>query len=147
MAIYIQPATAEHVDAICDIMRECVEALERPEFFVDDEREEMARRADGDEGFILLARCGADIAGFLMIDIPGVAERNLGRDLGWPEEWLDSAAHIDTACVRPAHRGLGLQKKLVAEAEARLRDMGIVRYLATIHPENVASLASMRALG
>lgn len=82
-----------------------------------------------------------------MTDIPGLGEKNLGRDLDWPADVLEKCAHIDSVCVRPAFRGHGLQKRLGILAEQRLKEMGIERLLATVHPENAASLRSMLTLG
>lgn len=146
MDFVIEQATDKRIPVIHDIMRECVAALPDPEYFVEDTPETIAERlAQG--GFALLARHDDAIAGFLLVDLPGKAERNLGRDLGWAEEELTKSAHIDIVCVRPAYRGHGLQKRLVAEGEKELPRRGIVHSLATVHPGNAASLSSMLALG
>lgn len=139
-------AGPEDVPVVHEIMRETVAALPRKEFFVDDDREYLEDHIERD-GFTLLALHGADCAGFLMVDLPGHKEKNLARDLGWPADLLDKCAHIDSVCVRPAYRGNGLQKLLVREGEARLTEMGIPHFLATVHPENAASLKSLLALG
>ena len=146
MDVDIQLATADDVAIIHAIMQETVANLERREFFVDDDQGYLERHID-QAGFVLLARNGPDCLGFLMVDLPGEGENNLGRDLGWPVATLGQCAHIDSVCVRPAFRGHGLQKRLVGDAEARLERMGIIHFLATVHPDNIASLASMRALG
>ncbi len=145
-AITIRPATATDLPVVHDIQREAVETIEREEYFVDTDREFLENHLERD-GFILVAMAGDECAGFVLVDLPGRAEENLGRDLGWPEDALDISAHMDTVCVRPAFRGHGLQKRLVRAAEERLAGMGFTRFLATIHPDNVASLYSMLGLG
>lgn len=146
MDFIFEPIVPDHIPIICDIMRECVAALPRREFFVDDPPEAIAERLDAG-GFGLLARCGDEVAGFLLVDVPGEAERNLGRDLGWPVAELSRSAHVDIVCIRPAYRGHGLQKRLVADGEVEMRRRGLAHSLATVHPENIASLSSMLALG
>lgn len=146
MDFVIQRASSEDVAEIDAIMRETESRLPRREFFVADDWEYVERHID-EEGFSLLARHDGECAAFLIIDLPGGDEKNLGRDLGWPADVLKRCAHIDSVCVRPAFRGRGLQKRLVEDAEIRLEGMGITRYLATVHPENTASLKSMLALG
>ncbi len=146
MDFTIRPAGYEDVPVVHKIMQETVAALARKEFFVDDDREYLENHIERD-GFTLLAMHGAECAGFLMVDLPGDQEKNLARDLGWPADALDKCAHIDSVCVRPAFRGHGLQKRLVYEGEKRLVEMGIPHFLATVHPENAASLKSLLALG
>lgn len=145
MEFVIERTAEEQVNVMHSIMRECVAALSRKEFFVDDTPEVIAERLQNG-GFGCIARHGDEIAGFLLVDLPGEAARNLGNDLGWPKEERLKSAHVDTVCVRPAFRGHGLQKRLVAEGEKEMRRRGVVHSLATVHPDNVASLSSMLAL-
>ncbi len=144
--IIIRLGTAADIPLVLDVQREAVETIERKEYFVETDREFLENYLNHSL-FIYLFMAGEDCAGFALIDLPGLHERNLGRDLGWPDNALAKSAHIDSVCVRPAFRGKGLQKRLVRAAEERLRGMGITRFLATIHPDNAASLSSMLALG
>lgn len=139
-------AQALHIPLVCEIMRETVSALSQRDYFVPDDEAYVERHIER-EGFTLLAWHQSECAGFLITDIPGLDERNLGRDLGWPDEALEKCAHIDSVCVRPAFRGHGLQKRLGVLAEQQLKDMGVESLLATVHPDNAASLRSMLALG
>lgn len=145
MEFAIEPVRHEDIPVARSIMEECVAALSNRDFFVDDQPEAIAERLDA--GFALFARHDGEAIAYLMIDIPGEDGRNLGYDLGWSGEELLRSAHIDSACVRPAFRGHGLMKRLVSEGEKEMRRRGIVHGLATVHPDNVASLSSMLALG
>lgn len=133
------------VDAVMAIMAEATEGVGK-EWFVADSREEVADRLAGG-GVGLFAVCDGVRAGFLVVDLPGEAPRNLGHDLGLPPEAIARSAHMDSVCVRPAYRGRGLQKRLMGAAEAALAGMGIRHCLATVHPDNAASLASFLSLG
>ena len=88
-----------------------------------------------------------EIAGFFLIHIPGLTEKNLGRSLGLPAEELPAVAHMDSAAVLPAYRGNGLQARLLREAERRLAGGPYSIWMSTVHPDNRYSLANMLAQG
>lgn len=131
------------VDGIMKVM-ETVKNLTKQEWFVSDDRDYVREHIDS-EGFVMVA---ADretgIVGFVMIDFPGMDQRNLGSFLGLEGEALCQVAHIDSAAVLPAYRGLHLQERLIGAAEDILDQMPQYRYrMCTAHPDNVYSLRNL----
>lgn len=134
------------VEAIHALMACLERGMPNPDHFVVDTREYVADHVER-EGFILLARDGDALAGFLIVDLPGVGERNLAYDLGWPCEAAETGAHMDIAGVSPAYRGCGLQRMLMVRAEEMLIQRGMRAFFSTVHPENAPSLNNLFALG
>lgn len=87
------------------------------------------------------------LAGMFMATFPGLAEENLGWDLGFEKEALLQTAHMDTVVVLPAYRGHGLQGQLMQKAEADLTQAGYRYLLCTIHPDNQYSMNHALKLG
>lgn len=57
---------------------------------------------------------------------------------------------MDTVGVLTSYRGMHLQQKLILEAEKMIRDRKdkFVKYsIATVHPNNIASLKSLLNIG
>ena len=88
------------------------------------------------------------VAGYFLLRFPLARDAdNLGRDAGLAEEELSHVAHLESVAVHPAFRGRGLAlamgQRLVALARAaRKRHL-----LATVAPDNAASLAMLASLG
>lgn len=99
------------------------------------------------EGFIVVAEVDSQIVGFQIVRRPGSADDNLGLEIGLSGADLDAVAHVESAAVLPAHRGGGIQRALVTEAERRLVELGYRWLMCTVHPDNVHSLRNLRALG
>ena len=146
MQIRIVPAQEGDLDTLCAIMDAAAAALDNPDLFVADDRAFIARHL-GREGFTLLALAEGQAAGFLIVRLPGMAEDNLGRDLGLPPEMLGRVAHMESTAVLSPFRGHGIQKQLMARAEALLAGRGFSLCLATVHPDNAPSLHSFLRLG
>lgn len=64
----------------------------------------------------------------------------LGWQLGMSEEELNTTAQMDSCCVAPPYQGNGLEGKLLLMAEDTLRGSRYRHLLATVHPDNAASL-------
>ena len=128
------------------IMRRVSEDMPDPALFVPDS-EDYLRRHIEERGVTVAAWAGDMVCAFQIVDFPGNSLENLGHDLGWPQEIRLVSAHMDSVCVLPEHRGRGLQKKLVAEAELIAASLGFRAFLSTIHPANEPSLKSLLALG
>lgn len=169
--IRIRRAEQEDIGRICRMIHLIDEAMENPDYFFADD-DSFVERHVGKEGFILLAESGAEPVGYLVIRFPGQAQDNLLRDLYEHnrkafdtcvgERWdagdgefpgscgidrMNLVAHFESAGVLPAYRGRGIQKQLTRTALEWLRDMPYAYYLATVHPENGASLAGMTGCG
>lgn len=146
MDINITVAEMEDLDEIMEMMTTARDTVENPDWFVEDNREYVKRHL-GENGITLKA-CGQNkIMGFLIVDIPGEDEENLGFDLGFSKKERELTVLMESAIVRPEARGMGLQRKLLYEAEKWLEGR-IYRYaLATVHPENRYSRGNLLAMG
>lgn len=158
MEFQILRATAKDIDTLDEIMRTVKNGMERPEWFIADDRAYIQEHighdpiAKKDFGFILKAITTIDgkevIAGFFMVDFPGIGEKNLGHHLQMPEQELKRVAHMDSALVLPVYRGRKLQYRMIKEAERILqKETTYDIWMATIHPDNQYSLRNALAQG
>lgn len=148
--IVIQKAREEDLEEIQALMRKTVEYMENPDWFYEGGKEFLVTCLKEDEttGFAVTARTkeGA-LAGCFLVEIPGMAEYNLGIDLGFDDEQLQISAHMDTAIVDPLYRGQGLQGRMMEACEEEMKKRGIRYLLATVHPDNPYSLSNVQKLG
>ena len=158
MEFEIKRALPEDSDVLAGIMDEVTEGLANPEWFMEDDAEYIRAHighipvVSEDCGFILKAVTCKDgqeeIAGFFMVDFPGIGDRNLGNHLSLSKEEMQKVAHMDSVVILPRYRGHKLQYKLIEAAEEVLRretNYGI--WMATVHPDNRYSLSNVQALG
>lgn len=135
----IELATADDAAEIYRIMKEVYKKLEDRTLFVCSSYDYIKRQIAG-EGFALktLDKDGK-MAGCFVFRYPGDAPDNLGKDIGLPESELSKVVHVETAFVLEEHRGHGLQKKMLLQAESMI-DRDKYRYLlTTIAPNNIPS--------
>lgn len=142
----ISRATLSDSDEIMNIMEEAKNLLPNPTWYVTDDETYVRRHIKG-TGFILKASVDNQIAGFLLIRIPFMEEDNLGFSLNFPPEELQKTAHAESTAVRPEFRSHGIQSLLLAEAELLLRQQHFLHLMATVHPDNKASLRSFQKNG
>lgn len=143
--IAIQRAQIKDVADIIYIMEQVVSFISNPSWFVADDMEFVTRHLEN-EGFILLAFIHETPAGFLIIRTPKEALDNLGQDLEMPQEEFMLAAHMESVAVLPQFRGLEVARKLLIHGEERLKQKGYRHLLATVHPDNLASLHNFEKL-
>ena len=140
----LRPALPGEADAVVAVMQAAQRALPQPDWFVPDDADYIRCHIDGPEGFCLVAQApdGA-LAAYLTVKLAGTAPDALGRMLGMGEQELLRTAQMDSCCVAPEHRHHSLEGRLLLAAEQRLRQEGWCRCaLATVHPDNAASLYS-----
>lgn len=141
----IRRAEPGDVDAIAKIMEIVRDSMEQPEWFVADDRAWVESHIQ-DQGFTMVAETAAlpaEIAAFFIVAFPKADENNLGQELKLNEEQLLLTAHMDSAAVLPLYRGNHLQGRLLEAAERELCRYPHQYLLATVHPENHASLHTM----
>ena len=117
--------------------------------FLNNSEDEM-RRIDNGTDIAYKAVCAdtGDTAGVLIVEIPSrFGGENLGTYIGLSEEELKKVAHMDTAAVAPAYRGLKLQRRLMERAEEELYAEGFRYFMCTVHPENIYSRGNITGLG
>lgn len=154
-AFRFRRAGYEDLAGIMALMQEACGGVPDAQWFAGDD-ETVVRKHVEDEGFILLAESKKEDeeadhrskpAGFLMVRLPEAAADNLGCYLGLSPEEMKKVAHLETAVVSSAFRGRKLQYRLFCEAEQALKDSGCKYLMATVHPDNVYSLANMEKIG
>ena len=112
-------ARPEEAETLHALMMGVWEGLENREVFaVEDLDLDWVRDKLGPGGFGVVA-CGPDgrLAGMLLMAYPGLSPENLGWDVGLPEAELNRVCLMETAAVLPAHRGHGLERRMLAYAE------------------------------
>lgn len=150
----IQRAKQSDVSTITNMMQEAIALLPDPAWYVADD-EDFVRCHIKETGFVLNAFWNGAIAGFLMIRFPEKSEDNLGYSLfeEWNSQNLDpkaellKTAHMESVVVRPSFRGHHIQKELITEAISILKKQNFRHLMATVHPENKASLISFQKNG
>ena len=88
------------------------------------------------------------VAGYFLLRFPSAQDAdNLGRDVGLASEELAFVAHLESVAVHPAFRGRGLASTMAQRLVEKARTAGKRHLLATVAPDNKASLAMLASLG
>lgn len=142
MKFELRPARPADVKAIMQVMADAMANLQHPEWFVPDDAVYMAEHISGPKGFCLVAeeKTTGALAAYFTVKLAGTAPDALGWQLGMSEEELNTTAQMDSCCVAPPYQGNGLEGKLLLMAEDTLRGSRYRHLLATVHPDNAASL-------
>lgn len=144
MEVTIRKGSPTDLEAFLVFTHEVRDGMEEKAWFALDPDEELRElTAAGDMEFWLAEEEGRVAAVFSIIR-PGLRQFNLGYEIGLEEEALLRVVHMDTAAVHPGYRGSGLQRRMMALAEAELRGRIL---LCTIHPDNRFSLRNALKLG
>ena len=144
--IKIEKANLADLTEIMAIMEEAVSLLPDSSWYVDDNAS-FVRKHIENTGFILKAHTGKEIAGFLIIRFPAMEEDNLGRCLSFSKKDLLQTAHTESVAVRPSFRGQNIQSLLIKHGETILQNMEYHHLMASVHPDNQASLISFLRCG
>lgn len=147
MNITIRKGTMTDVESFIRLLEEVREEMPHKEWFYLDPPEFIREQLLLGTMQLWVAMDGGKLAGALDILIPGNAEYNYGYDLGFSEEELSRVVNMDSAAVYPEYRGMGLQRKLLTEAEAWIRNEGKQILLCTVHPDNHFSLDNVLKQG
>ena len=141
-------ATKNDAKFIADSMRQIHSQMENPTLYVIDEANDLEKYIDGTHGFALLAMEGTTLAGYFVFRFPDIdEEEHLGDYLHLTNEEKGSVVYMDSAGVFPEFRGQGLQGKLLRAGEELLADTNYRIALATIAPDNPASLYTLQKDG
>ena len=142
MDFELRPARPADVEAIMQVMADAMANLQHPEWFVPDDAVYMAEHISGPKGFCMGAeeKATGALAAYFTVKLAGTAPDALGWQLGMSEEELNATAQMDSCCVAPPYQGNGLEGRLLLMAEDTLRGSRYCHLLATVHPDNAASL-------
>ena len=122
--IYIRSFQPADEGAVVALWQVC--ALLRPQ---NDPRKDIARKLQVNPEWFLVAEAGGRIVGAVMAGYEG--------HRGW----------INYLAVEPAEQRGGLGRKLMAEAEQRLRAAGCPKINLQVRPENKAAIAFYKRIG
>ena len=112
--------------------------------YVIETEEDIRYSIDGIHGFALLAKEDTELAGFFIFRYPEIEEKDhLGVHLNLDDAQKKFVVYMDSAAVFPKFRGQGLQKQLLLEGEKILRNTSYRTALATVSPNNPASLNTL----
>lgn len=146
MDFKIRKADMKDLPGIMEVMEEVGKNLLHPDWFVADE-EPAVREHLEKTGFVMVAEASdGQIAGFFLVKYPK-PEENLGVYLNYPQEKLDKVALMDSAAVKQAYRGYGLQGRLLQASEEYLDTEKYTYLMCTVHPDNRFSLSNMQKNG
>ena len=139
----IRLATESDITRILEIMKEAYNSLEDKSWYyiegnydVDWMRNHLSK-----EDFTVVVEDGNNIVGFLTVRY--LSNDNLG--VGILED-IKGVAHMKTTAVTLGSRGCNLMCKMIDYAESLL-DLKYVHLMATVHPNNYASLGSFVKCG
>ena len=140
MSIEIRRGDVADTENLIQLLYEVRDAMPNKEWFFLDPPEDIREMMANGSMKLWVAMDGERLAGAFDILIPGLGEYNYGYDLDFTEEELLRVVNMDSAAVHPDYRGMGLQKRLMQEAEKYIRAAGGQILLCTVHPDNLYSL-------
>lgn len=151
---HLRLATFEEAYKIWSIMDTCYQALAHKELFICDDLEYVKDILAGHGFGVVACDENGNIIGNLLVKYPGISDENLGYDvfvkkcdLSLTLDNLNRVLHIDSASVLPAHRGHGLECRMIAYAETLVDTSKYCYSFATVAPENMASRKSLEKNG
>lgn len=147
MEITIRKGTCTDTEAFIALLQEVWQGIAQKEWLYLDPPEDVREMMADGTMKLWVAMDGDRLAAAFDILIPGLHEFNYGYDLALDKEALLLVANMDTIAVHPDYRGLGLQRKLMKEAENWAFAHGYRILMCTVHPENRFSLDNMLKLG
>ena len=140
----LKKATKDDAAFIADSMKKIRSKMENPTMYVIDEAKDLETYIDVTHGFALLAMEGTTLSGYFVFRFPDVDEpEHLGDYLHLTNEEKEHVVYMDSAGVFPEFRGQGLQGKLLRAGEELLKSSKYTIALATISPDNPASLNTL----
>ncbi len=145
----ICPISLDDMSNICQLMQELWHKMEHQEWFAPDEEISLRDAFSQHKamGWKVIDSERKSLVGFFIVQFPGKAPDNLGRDIALPEEELEKVAHFDSVMIHPNYRGHHLQKRLIPYGEQAIKKCGYRYIMCTIHPDNIYSLQNTLAEG
>lgn len=147
MEISIRRGTMADLEAYLRLLHDVKDTMTNQEWFFLDPDDEIREMMHSGKMQLWVAEANGQLAGAFDLIYPGLDAYNYGYDLDFGEEQLLRVVQMDTAAVHPDYRGLGLQKRLMKEAEQEILRQPRRILLCTIHPDNKYSLQNVLKQG
>lgn len=147
MQLQIRKGTPTDTDAFLTLLDTVRREMTHPEWFYLDPPNYVREQMNNGTMQLWLAMDGENLAGALSVLILGSDENNYGYDLGLPSDKLNQTVNMDSAAVYPQYRGLGIQRRLLTQAEQELKEAKKGILLCTVHPDNRYSLENVLRQG
>ncbi|SHI22554.1 L-amino acid N-acyltransferase YncA [Sporobacter termitidis DSM 10068] len=135
----------DDLEEIMALQSEVYENITAKEIFVFSTEDELSESLETDVciGAYLFGKL---IAFTLMVVNPN-SLRNLGLYLDYSREQCLKCVTYDTTFIAPEYRGYGLQRLFITMKDAIARELGAREALATVSPDNAASINNLKASG
>lgn len=143
MDLVIRKGSLSDTEQFIMLLQEVRQGMDHKEWFYLDEPEEVRQMMADGTMELWVAMDGERMAAAFNILQPSLNPYNYGYDLGFDEAMLLQVVNMDTIAVHPAYRGMGLQKKLMQEAEREVAQKRPRILLCTVHPDNSFSLKNI----
>lgn len=147
MDLVFYKGTLDDTVRFVDFLAEVKKTVVRQDWFYMDPPDLIRKMMEDGTMELWLAMDGDRLAASFDILYPGIESYNYGYDLGLTEDELRLVIHMDTSAVHPDYRGLGLQRRMIANAEMELSGQGRRILLSTVHPDNLYSLNNLLRQG
>lgn len=151
MEFVMERAGTEHLEELVEILEDAAGNVQKKEWFVAGDKACLLEALLGNS-FVILARERetGEAAGLFVVLFPGEGEEYMAEHTALSKEERAHLVYMDTAAVKKAFCGNGLQRNMLAAAEEELkkrRDYRKLYRLCTVHPDNVFSLKNMQKAG
>lgn len=148
MEVLIKEATIKDIDEILKLKKDIWDKLENKEWYViDGTNRDFLNRELQNDGLILKAINNNKIVGFLIIRNCLKKDNSIIQKLHF-ENKADMCIELSNGAVDSEYRGNNLYIEMAKKAEEIMINRYNKKYiLATVHPDNMASLKSLLKIG
>lgn len=148
MEILIEEATINDIEEIVKLKKDIWNKLENKEWYIiDSTNQEYLKNQLENNGIIIKSINKNKIVGFLIITNDLKKEEDIIKKVHL-EEKVDGCIELANGAVDSEYRGNNLYIKMAKKAEKIIKSRYQKKYiLATVHPDNFASLNSLLKIG
>lgn len=147
MEILIEEATINDIDTIIQLKKDIWDNLENKAWYViKGTNQKFLKKELENNGLILKAINGDEIVGFLIMCNTLTKESSIIQKLHLENE-VNMCIELSNSAVDMKYRGNNLYIKMAKKAEEIIKNRYNKKYiLATVHPDNMASLKSLQKI-
>lgn len=117
-------------------------------FVIDGTTKKYIHKVVLENGLLLkVINASSNIVGFLVVSRAICPSNEIMQT--FPNAKMEEYIEMDTVAILPDYRGMQLQEKMIEKAEKMmiLKDKTIKYSIATVHPDNIASLKNFLKIG